>query len=116
MSVDNFARDLVSQLNNYAQLVDGELDLIAKEVADDGMNKLKQTSPQRKGIYAKSWTVKKVKNGDYVIHNKRRANLTHLLEKGHVNRDGSRTQAYPHIKKVDQMVIREFQEKLQRRL
>lgn len=55
--------------------------------------------------YRKGW---KSSNGDKklgiqtkIIHNKE-YQLTHLLEHGHVNRDGSRSRAFPHIEKAEE--------------
>ena len=33
--------------------------------------------------------------------------MTHLLEKGHANRDGGRTKAYPHIKPAEEEAVKE---------
>lgn len=95
-----------------------------KKVARDTVKELKQTSPQDKGDYARSWAVKNVKGAgrsiELVVHNKEHYQLTHLLENGHVirNQFGSygRVSAKPHIKKAEEKANKELVAELQERL
>lgn len=66
------------------------------------------TTPE---AYAKSWKrkVEKHRRGNTaVVYSDKLYPLTHLLEKGHMNRDGSRTEGIPHIStaadKADQVL------------
>ncbi|MFJ3386623.1 HK97 gp10 family phage protein [Lysinibacillus sp. NPDC086135] len=114
-SIDNFAKEIVKELERFSQYVAEEVEASAKSVSKKSVQKLKQTSPVGDyaggGSYAKGWRVKKV-GDNYTVHNATDYQLTHLLENGHVNRDGTRTPAYPHIKKVEQEAIREFEREL----
>lgn len=72
----------------------------AKQAADETRRLLKATSPRMTGAYAGGWSVKKGKDS-YTVYNKN-PGLTHLLEKGHVTRNGTGrtydpTPAHPHI-------------------
>ncbi len=106
--------------------LDDKLEDLSKEICDNAANTLKKTSPRsvgrkkrKNGRYANGWVSEKapgrLSNG-YVVHNKKHYRRTHLLEKGHQNRDGTRTAAIVHIKPVEEMAIKEFEEKVIKRL
>ena len=81
---------------------------LAQDVESTGkecLKLVKEYSPRRKGKrgggYRKGWRVKKFVDSrnrvSMTIYNKPHYRLTHLLEDGHLNRDGSRTEGKPHI-------------------
>ncbi|OCS82277.1 HK97 gp10 family phage protein [Caryophanon tenue] len=111
INISQLANEINRELQRYANRITDETDVVAKEVAEDGVRQLKVTSPKDKGDYAAGWTYKKVKDA-YVVHNKDEYRLTHLLEKPHVQRDGSLSQAQPHIKPVEQKMIADFERKV----
>ncbi|MNM63341.1 hypothetical protein D3C81_747070 [compost metagenome] len=78
---------------------------------------LKETSPVRKdGVsrgYAKSWKRKKTKSG-YVIYNEKHYRLTHLLEHGHVKRNGGRAAARVHIRPVEEKIVEQFGKRVEK--
>lgn len=88
----------------------------------ESVQKLKNTSPRRTGDYAKSWRVKKQKNGNgiegAVVHNKDHYRLTHLLENGHVIRNAKgtygRTRGIKHIAPVEEWANGELVETIER--
>ncbi|MEY8525231.1 MobQ family relaxase [Lachnospiraceae bacterium 38-10] len=53
---------------------------------------------------------------ELVVHNKKRYQLTHLLEKGHAKRGGGRVRAFSHIAPAEQAGIRELEEDIKRGL
>lgn len=94
-------------------LIQGEAVRIAKE----GVKTLKATSPKNKratanrGRYAKGWSVKKeIKRGEVhcIIHNRTDYQLTHLLEKSHLKRNGGKTKPIVHIAPVEEQCISEY--------
>ena len=112
MDSNQFVQEINRQLAMYANLVDEEIDEVARKVAEESVQKLKQTSPVGKtGKYAKGWKVKK-QNGAYIIHNATSYQLTHLLEHGHALRNGGRSKAMPHIKPVEEQAIKDFEKGL----
>lgn len=117
IGITDFANELNRQLRMYANHTDETMDEVAKQVAKDGVKRLKATSPRspKGGDYAKGWAVKKVK-GKYVVHNKKHYRLTHLLEKGHATVDGGRTRKFVHIKPTEDEMIAEFENGLRRGL
>lgn len=114
-SIDNFAKELVKELQRFSNYVAEEVEASAKKVSKQAVQQLKANSPTGDyaggGSYAKGWRVKKVGN-NYTVHNATDYQLTHLLENGHVNRDGSRTPAHPHIEKVEKQAIRDFEREI----
>lgn len=110
---------LQAVLDEYGDEVYKVLKESIQEVREEAVDKLVATSPRRKGggAYAESWTVSELPAAHMqtrtVIHNKEHYRLTHLLEKGHVTRNGTgrtfrRTPAHPHIGAVDEFVISEL--------
>lgn len=98
-------------------VVKSEIDSLSKELVKDLKNS--RHIPKRTGEYKKSFYVKKIgeKKGfkQVVIANKN-YQLTHLLEKGHVNfYGGNRTQSYPHWIHA-QRKANELPERIKRRL
>lgn len=111
ITVNDLAREINRQLSMYSGHTNASVDAVAKQVAIDGVEKLKATSPRRYGDYAESWTYRKVR-GKYVVHNKDHYRLTHLLEKGHAKVNGGRTGKFIHIKPTETKMIEEFERKL----
>ena len=89
---------------------------ITTQTGRECAKKLKSVSPKRTGKYKSGWTAKKQPGGLHgassVAYNNKAPGLTHLLEYGHDNVDGSRTPAHPHIKKVEQEMNEEYYNKL----
>ncbi len=83
----------------------------AKQAATETKRMLKETSPRRNGDYARSWSIKKGKDS-YTVYNKI-PSLTHLLEFGHITRNGTgrtfkATPAHPHIKDAEEFGTQRF--------
>lgn len=117
--------DINEILGTYSKELDDMLYEEAKEIAKDGVQELKNTSPinQRnttnKGRYKKGWRMELEKGFGYVeaeIHNKTDYQLTHLLEKPHLKRNGGLTIPKVHIAPVEQKCIKEFEEKITRKI
>ncbi len=99
----------------YGDVVQQKIAKTAKKVAKKTVKQLKNTSPKRKGDYRKGWASKEVKTrlGTHrVIHNKKHYRLIHLLEKGHQNKDGTRTKGIPHLKPAEEFAVNEFEKEL----
>lgn len=106
------ADEIMRCLNEYTEEVTDALEDTKKELANEAVKTLRQTSPKRRGKYQKGWT--KTKRGTkYVVHN-RVYQLPHLLEKGHAKRNGGRVGAIVHIKPVEDRIAREAPERFRR--
>ena len=117
VSVERMAEEIAKMLTEYEAAIVKNVDASGKAVADKGAKQLRQTSPKRTGKYAKSWGVTREdssfgENAKYIIHNKKHYRVAHLLEHGHVMANGKRTKAIPHIKPVEEQVIREYEKKV----
>ena len=101
IKVSELAQELAQGLSEYSQEVADAIKKATDEVAEEAVQELKSTSPVLTGSYAKGWAKKKT---DY--------QLTHLLEKGHVGRDGRRVKAIEHIRPVEEKAAAEFEDKV----
>lgn len=103
----NDAIGLQTALRKYGVTCNEIMEEVLKETAQEASEKLKQTSPENSGAYAKGWTVSK-QGGSYIVHNKDHYQLTHLLENGHdvvVNgKKVGHVEPKKHIKQVEEWV------------
>ncbi len=107
--------DITEILNDYSQDIQEGITQSALEIAENGKNKLKATSPRRKvngGKYARGWRVDKRQGKGFVhatIYNATDWQLTHLLEKPHALRNGKRSTPIIHIEPVEKECVSSFQ-------
>ena len=117
--------DIEDILGGYSKEVDDALYEEAEKIAKDGVQELKNTSPvnkkntKNKGRYKRGWRMEIEKGFGYVeatIFNKTDYQLTHLLEKPHLKRNGGITTPKVHIAPVEEKCIKDFEEKLTRKI
>ena len=105
--------DVNKILDKYAKDISKDITTDAEIVAKQGADELKNTSPKRTGKYRKGWRVKTDKNkngGTCIIYNATSYQLTHLLEKPHLTRNGRSIVAPKvHIAPVEQKCIKEYE-------
>lgn len=113
---EDLGKEIAKALEGYPDELKGLIEKEAEKVANQSVRELKQTSPKRTGEYAKSWGRVKSKSGmGYIVRARApHYRLTHLLEKGHANRDGTRTEGIPHIQPVEEKASKEFFERVKR--
>ena len=108
---DSFT-DIATILDDYSKNIYEGMENASNSVAKSGAKTLKLTSPERTGKYKKSWSVKKDKNTysfSNTIYNKK-WQLTHLLEKEHIKRNGhGKVKPIVHIRPVEQKCIRDYE-------
>lgn len=110
VKADQLDEAIRSQLETYNADVARELNKGLKDVADKTADTLKKGGSyrERTGKYTPDWSVterpgRSVMQGEeYSVHNRKHYQLTHLLEKGHVTRNGKRTRAFAHIAPAEQ--------------
>lgn len=113
-------------LDEYGSAVFDVLKGSVKEVSEEATQKLRDTSPKKSGDYAEAWTYDEVPVKRYqtktVVHVEApHYRLTHLLEKGHVSRNGTgrtfgKVKAYPHIAPVNDWANEELPKLVKRKL
>ena len=109
MSLD-LASQLATALSNFNEDVQKEIESALDEVADEAVEELKANSPRKTGDYAGDWAVKKDKKNKRVIYQPNEYRLAHLLEFGHVKRNGGRVSGTEHIKPIEEKVIKGIEE------
>ena len=121
-AIDKLTQSVGKILEDYAEDIQGSLDLITKQMGQKGAQALRQSSRdnlnKQTGEYAKGWTyafrqTKRMKQGKTTIYNEHYS-LPHLLEFGHVTRNGTdrtfpRTPAHPHIAPIAEALAEAYQ-------
>ena len=124
-NIENMATKLANALTDYSQDVADAVKDVVEEVADDTVSELKKVSPRLTGVYAKGWRKKKAYEADYekrnTVHNRRKYQLTHLLERPHakVSTDRARrrhnlgtTRPKIHIAPVEEKAVQQLEDKI----
>lgn len=124
---DKAIMDVLSQYGEQVNEVMGEsIDSVSKQAVEK-LQSVQTFAPNGNptGAYSASWKAEEIKTGRLskkrVIHNQEHYRLTHLLEKGHVLKNGTgrtfgRVPAYPHIADVNDYVAQELPKEIERRL
>lgn len=108
-----YAAELQNILNTFSQDVEAEFDIELERISKEAAKKVKAASPKRttsQRHYATGWTWKKeFKNhmNTFIVYNKTKPGLAHLLENGHIKVNGGRTKAIEHIKPVEEWANQE---------
>ena len=109
-SAPGFAEQLEAILSGYVEevteVVKEQVDATAEEVN----SAIKSKAPRRYGKYIRAFALKTTFENKYgkskLWHVKPpHYRLTHVLEHGHVNRDGTRTEPIPHIIYGEQIAL-----------
>ena len=124
---ENLGKAINDTLKEYEKSVTQIYGECGKEIADDVVKKLKMVrfGKYDQHQYSKSWAVKEEKGAMntpyFIIYNKKHYRLTHLLEYGHVIRDGTGRKvgeagAIPHIKPMEEWLQNQLPKLLEREL
>ena len=123
---ENLEKKLQEYLTQCKEDIDEEVVETTNTVIKEAKQELIQTSPRsgiaRKTKYYKGWAIKnggRTRKKHYygkTIWNRTNYQLTHLLEFGHATRNGGRTQAQPHIRKVEEKYGTKFADLLENKI
>ena len=109
-------------LEEYGDEIKENLDEITQKLGKLGVKEIKDrakstfNNPEE---YAAGWkaTNEKTRYGsETIIHNATKPWLPHLLEFGHAKVNGGRVAGRPHIKPVEEMLIKKFEEEVKSKL
>ena len=112
IKVDNLVGEIVLAVRTYTEEVGAAIEEAVKEAAQALAADLRETSPKKTGEYAKGWTARKEGPGRYVVYNKKKHQLTHLLEHGHAKSSGGRVEGRPHIKPAEERHVPQLERKI----
>ena len=120
VSISSFSDEIQKMLAKYGEEVQQIANEEVIEVSKEAVKLIKQKSPKDQGDYAKGWKMKK-KEGrlgiETTIYNSTHGWLVHLLENGHLKRNGTdRTKEKPHVKPVQDWVGRELIKRIKDKL
>ena len=100
-SVDDLADLVMDGLREYSELANDAMKKAVRKTANSVKKEISENAPKDTGRYSKSWTAKKTKENSHTlemtVHSKNRYQIAHLLENGHVKRNGGRVPGKPHI-------------------
>lgn len=109
ISVDDLAQAMAECLAEYRQEVADELKQEVKQVAKETVKELRATSPRKSGSYSVGWScaVEYESSQDIRLRvlNRKKPQLTHLLEHGHAKVGGGRVPGRPHIWLAEQGAV-----------
>ena len=107
VSVDALADAVMEGIQAYGELTNEKVKKAVRKAGRTVREQINKTAPERTGAYAKSWSVKNMKETTHsltvTVHSRNRYQLTHLLEHGHAKRNGGRVAARPHIAAAEQV-------------
>lgn len=115
----DLAAALTGYLSQYGKKVREEISDLMDDTSGKMLKEIKANSPVgqglKKGSYKKGWRKKTdisaLGKKTVTIYNKTDYQLTHLLEKSHLTRDGTtRTTPKPHIKPAEEKYTEKFAE------
>lgn len=114
---DKLAATISKILEEYGEEIIEEVGEATEQVAKAGVKALRQASAAKFGAgpYSKSWTQRTEKDRTTTtgIIYSRMPGLPHLLEMGHMLRNGKRWPGVEHIAPVEEQLVEEFEKKIE---
>lgn len=119
---EDLGKVLKNYLDNYVENIEEDVIETTDTMTKEAKEELKRISPVGEtGRYHKGWAIKQAKKGKHkysrVIWNRTDYRLTHLLEFGHVKRNGTGwVEAEPHIRPTEEKYKVKFTETLEKKI
>lgn len=112
--VDKLNDAIAKILTEYQGDIRGNIDRVARSIGQKGVTALKQSTKQAfpsSKNYQPGWRAEyktERLSTSVTIYNASRPGLAHLLENGHLMRNGQRWTGRPHIKPVEDELVETF--------
>lgn len=117
ISIDNLAKEVISILDEYNNDVTKQVKEAVTLSAAHALNVVKDKSPQKSGDYKKGWCLTTNYDGKndrrITLHNRKKPQLTHLLENGYEKQNGGRVQGTPHISTAENEAVDILEKKVE---
>ncbi len=118
--IDQLASEVMAGLTEYANLAADDMKKAVRKAGTTVRKEIQANAPKDSGDYAKSWSVKNMKETanslEVAVHSRNRYQLAHLLEFGHAKRGGGRVPGRAHIAPAEEKGIRELEQEIQKAL
>ncbi len=118
--IDQLASEVMAGLTEYADLATEDMKKAVKKAGATVRKEIQANAPKDTGDYAKSWSVKNMKETasslEVAVHSRNRYQLAHLLEFGHAKRGGGRVPGRVHIAPAEEKGVRELEREIQKAL
>lgn len=111
----DFSRELEKILSKYGNDAIEATMRVVKKNATQAKDYLRDISPRKTGKFAESWAIHQESsalNAYAIVYQAKKPGLAHLLEHGHANRGGGRTEGRHFMALVEDVTKKEFEEDL----
>lgn len=114
----NFGIELAKVISEYTEEVEAAIEEEIDDTADKVLKEVKTSAAwkDRSGDYRKGFKIKKEKKKGEVkntIYNKNKPQIVHLLEFGHLLRNGKRSEARPHMRPAYEKYVPEMEKRIE---
>ncbi len=118
VAVGELANAVMKELDDYAKLVTEDMKKAVKKAGTSVKKEIQANAPKDSGAYAKSWSVKNMKENSHAleltVYSRNRYQLAHLLEFGHAKRGGGRVPGRAHIAPAEEAGVKQLEAEIER--
>lgn len=118
VAVGELANVVMKELDGYAKLVTEDMKKAVKKAGTSVKKEIQANAPKDSGAYAKSWSVKNMKENSHAleltVYSRNRYQLAHLLEFGHAKRGGGRVPGRAHIAPAEEAGVKQLEAEIER--
>jgi len=118
VKVGDFSRAFGEEMIKYTTGVEEEIQEVTKKLVKQAAKELKAVSAStfqtaQDKPYSEGWTAKNDSvrhRARWIIHNKYKPGLAHLLEHGHAKTGGGRVAGKIHIKPIEEKLVKDYED------